>query len=384
MPYEIGRSAFGNIVNAAPYTLLDSIPLYGLDPAIFDTDANASGVVADDLDKSATVVACGDGTSGAYAKIRSCEHFRYQAGKGQRVIQSLWMNEAVPVGQVRRWGLFDDDDGVFFEARSDGNLYAVVRTSTSGSPVDTAYPLDLPANDNLLRGNIYEIQFQWLGVGEVVFAVNGTARASIDHSGTLAVPYMKTANLQVSVEVVNTAASATGGVYVICNHVRSEGGQIPPMSIFARQRPTFLSGFVGTTPLPLLSIRMAANYKGQANRSVVLPIHANFTSGGGRIFVFAALGSTLTGANWLAVDSNSAVEYDESATAITPGLIVDSVAIVDTRGFAEMDLSRVFGVGRRSLPIRPFAGTSEILSLYAVRDSSNPEATASVQWGEIR
>lgn len=377
-----GRSAFGGYVSTPPYTLLDSIPLYGLDTDLFGTDVAGAGSIANNLDASAVELAV---TAAApdYAMLRSHEHYRYQAGKGQRIIQSLWMDQVCPAGQVRRWGLYDEGDGVFFEEREGGVLYGICRSSTSGAPVEREIALATGADTT--KGNIYEISFQWLGVGSVTFMINGRGVGSFDNAGQLSVPYMKTAYLQASAEVVNTGAAAVGQMNMICNHIRSEGGEVPPSKTFAARNSAPVSP--AGTLIPALSIRLATLFKTVENRVVAFPTYAQGAvdgSGSQRMEVDIYLNAALTGAAWTAADAESAVEYDETATALTGGTLVGTITTATSEERILVDLRDVFNINKRALNQKAFSAGSDILTIAVKSLAGSPSITASLGWDEVR
>jgi hypothetical protein len=66
-------------------------------------------------------------TANASASIRSRRRARYLMGTIQAAQFAIGLTDDLdPTNNVRQWGLFDDDDGWFFE-QSDGLLHAVIR-----------------------------------------------------------------------------------------------------------------------------------------------------------------------------------------------------------------------------------------------------------------
>jgi hypothetical protein len=133
---------------------------------------------------------------------------------------------------------------------------------------------------------------------------------------------MTTAILPVRYEITNTAATASASsMKQICSSVVSEGGY-EQTSIEHVARRTTTKTSIGTTFLPLVSIRLAST----ALNAVVLPAKFNVmpTSSGDDFEVVLVKNATgLTGASWAAVASDANVEMDTSATAMTVGTIVD-------------------------------------------------------------
>lgn len=379
---ESGKwSAFGGLVTTPPFTLLDAIPTYGIDPDVFGTETATGGTVTGEPD-TASIALTVTGASGSRACLRTHESFRYQAGKGGNVKTSNWSTEDVPAGQVRRWGYFDDNDGLFFEARSTG-IRCVVRSSTSGSVVERAQDIHVPVTQD--RGTIYEISFQWLGVGDVDFLVNGLGVSRFLHASRFPAPYMKTAMLPMCHEVENESASSAGTLNVICNHVASEGGQAPPQSTYAADQPSAVA--LSGTPKPILTIAPSTLYKGEHNRALIYPsrLFASVQgSGSQRAKVTLILNATLNASTWTAADVNSAVEYNTDATTISGGTLIREWITSSSEESIEARLIDIFAITRRSLKNLAFGAGRDTLTIQAEALSGSPDIAASLGWGEVR
>jgi hypothetical protein len=84
----------------------------------------------------------------------------------------------------RRFGTATNESGVFFSLES-GTLRGVVRTTrTVGGTTEDKIDLDLTGID-LSKGNIFDIQYQWRGVGSYVFFINLKEVGRFAYLGTL-------------------------------------------------------------------------------------------------------------------------------------------------------------------------------------------------------
>jgi hypothetical protein len=132
---------------------------------------------------------------------------------------------------------------------------------------------------------------------------------------------MTTAILPVRYEITTTTAAVAATLTQICCSVVSEGG-FEQTSIDHVARRTTVLGTIGTTFLPLVSIRLASGRTGAVvlpNRIQALPT----TSQNYEVALFK--NPTLTGATWAStVPSDSNVEFDVAATVMTGGTIVQS------------------------------------------------------------
>lgn len=89
-------------------------------------------------------------------KLSTFRHPRYQPNRGHRYAISAFLPSPTAQGQ-RDFGLFTEYSGVFFRLKSDGNLYAVRRTTINAVTTDTEHLCTLPASFDLEKGNTYDI-----------------------------------------------------------------------------------------------------------------------------------------------------------------------------------------------------------------------------------
>lgn len=384
-PTPYATTAFGEARVAQPYTLLDLVNKYGRDAFELDTQTAGGGAVANVLPESAIRLSVGTGTTDA-ARLRTNTFFRYQAGRGQRFTQTVYLSAAAgaAANQAVRWGYFDANDGLFWQ-RSGGVTSFCRRTSTSGAPVDTCTAITLPLGADLTKGSIYEVGFQWLGVGTVTAWWNGTRVHEVAYANSLSAPYMRTADLPLSWEIVNTGAGASAAsITVICANVTVQGGSDAPEYAFAISR-AFKTG-IGATEVPILAIRLASTLGGVDNRSVVLPHFVRAQNASGRASFRVILNpASLTGASWVAADATSGVEYDVSATAFTGGREVSGGYLPTTTSEVYVGLEHFFAANALKLRRTAFAGTSDVLLIVGRSEAAGTaEIGARLEWTEIR
>jgi hypothetical protein len=389
-PNSYQAAAFGDMRVAAPYTLLDTNFKYDLEHHEWESAVVGGGVVSHLPNESAAKLAVTTANADR-ARLRTITFFRYQAGKGHRVKMTCVQADTGQANQTRRWGYFDDNDGLFFELTGT-SLYVVRRTSTSGSPVDTQVakaswsydPMDGTGPSgvtlDVTKGNIYEFNFQWLGVGKVRVFVNGFLVHVFDNANTYTVPYIKTAVLPVQGEIINTGASTASYFKIICSSVISEGGMAPPEYTFGAYNTADIS--VTTTERPLLSIRPAATHNSITNRILLVPKLLIVSSESQRAGYRVVINTSLTGASYAAADADSAAEYDISATAFSGGKTVLR-GMIPVGEAKEIYLDSFFHYLGRVLRRSAFDATSDILTVLALNEGAgNTNMRASLTWGE--
>lgn len=233
-------------------------------------------------------------------------------------------------------GYFDNEDGFFFKVDENG-VYVVLRSSTSGSPVDTIvhqnnFNIDtLDGNGNsgvtldTSMHNLYVIDYVWHGAGRVRFGVVSPDKIIYCHEITLAntVPtvYMRTPSLPIRAQITNTGVSASSTTMkFVCFSLNKESTDknVPSVNFSADRGTTNVSVGSGNTA-PLISIRPKTTFKGITNRVPILTKEVPIISISNPLLVRVYLNATLTGASFNSVDANSSVEFDTSATAVSGG-----------------------------------------------------------------
>jgi hypothetical protein len=387
-------SAFGQQTVAAPYSLADMVQRYRLPPEFYNVIIAGGGTQTYIALQSASKLAVTNANADA-VHVMSHEHFRYQAGRGMRGMWTCYHEDTGQANQRREWGFWDasgaNPDGLIF--RLDGTTLQIVRaTSTtveasSEEVVDQADwnvdPLDGSGNSavtlDITKGNIYEIRFQWLGVGTVEFYINGILVHRMANANTIAAPYMRTAQLHVHWRIINTAASTASSFTMICAAVWLEGGEDPPEWTYAADQQL---ATVGTTLIPIVSVRLNTTFQGQTTRGQLLPI---LLRGGGDVrgrYVLVWNPATLTGGAWNAVDADSMAQQNITATAYTGGSIITSFRF-PANGSVVLPLDKIFRKNARKVLLRN--GVSDVVTVACASVSgANNNFEAALTWGEIQ
>jgi len=326
--------AFGRLRVSQPYTLFDSQNRYAVDNQ-FDT-STATGGTLTYLANEATASMNVTSTSGSEVVRQTFRTMTYQPGKGLLVLATFVMATA-KTNLRQRCGYFGTQNGVFFQL-NDTTKSFILRTYIGGSVDDTTRKVDQSSwNGDKLDGTgasgltldltkpqILWMDFEWLGVGNVRcgFIINGQyivchTYQTANVTGTSV--YITTAILPVRYEITNTGAtSGSSSLKQICSSVISDGGLEPTSIDHVAIRTTAKTG-VGTTLLPLVSIRLASTALG----AVVLPSAVKVIPTSADNFEIQLVkNATLTGASYSAVASDANVEFDVSSTAMSGGTIV--------------------------------------------------------------
>ena len=388
------QDAFGRMRISPPFTLFDGSLRYFDNEFKWnqkDIGAGTSTFVLNESSVNMQVYGNGD------ASIRQSKQvFSYQPGKSLLVMTTFVMNTPT-AGLRQRVGYFGSQNGVYFEV--DGiTINLVIRKSTSGSVDDTTEKIPQGSwNGDRLNGlggqnnisnvtldvtktQIFWTDIEWLGVGSVRcgFVMNGQFIVChiFHHANFLNKVYMTTACLPVRYEITST--SVAGSMKAICSTVISEGGYVNRSQ--TRAIGTSLTGknLSDNVYRPLVCLRL----KGANIDSIVVP--TKFDVYGLQLAAFSyriILNPTLTDASWISAGTNSTVEYDISATALSGGTVVDQGIFVGSNkggsasvSSTDVDFSQQLG--------RTIDGVSDIWCLAAIATTNNDDAVGVVSWQE--
>jgi hypothetical protein len=382
IPVSIGGTnvdAFGRVRVSQPYTLFDSQNRYAADNQ-FDVSTTGTGTTSF-LSNEAAVKMEVTGAGVGSVLRQSYRSFPYQPGKGLLVLATFVMDSSMSLNLTQRVGYYNDSNGVFFQ-RIDGTYSFVLRSSTSGSPSDARTVNQDDWNGDKLDGTgdsgytldpskaqILWMDFEWLGVGSVRcgFIINGQYIVchTFNNANEITGVYMTTAILPVRYEIKTVTSAVAASMKAICCSVISEGG-FEQTSVDHVARRTTVLGTIGSTFLPVVSIRLASTRLG----AVVLPNRVQVLPTTNQNYEVALIKNpTLTGASWSAVPSDSNVEFDVAATATTGGTIVQTDYVTATGSGGVGNTSAATGYNWDLQLGASIAGVSDIYTI-AVRTVS--------------
>ena len=321
--------AFSRLRVAGTVTVFDAKMLADNRPLLYDdAEVSGSGTTSTYNTTSASVTMAVSATTAGRRVRQSRSWVRYQPGKSQLCIFTGVIG-VHPTGVTARIGLFNDNDGLFFESSGEG-IGVVRRTSTSGTPVDNRInqaswnidPMDGTGPSgitlDLTRTNIFLVDFQWLGVGRVRFGLDLDGQIVYCHeilnANTLTVVYMATPNLPVRYEIENDGTGAASDMVQICAMVASEGGTDFTGVTRAIDRggtPLVTSNTAGNQ-FSLIAIRLKSGYLGATvvvrGMSILCTTNADI-----RWWIAINPGLSAGSFTWTPL-ANSAIEYDAVST----------------------------------------------------------------------
>lgn len=211
------------------------------------------------------------GVTNEKVKLSSFRNPRYEPNRGHIYSVSIFL----PSGGVgeRSFGVFNKDSGVMFRLKSDGFLYGVRRTTIDGVPVDTEEQITIPEGVDLTKGNTFDIQFQWRGVGDYFFYINQELVLAQQNIGSLTNLSMSNPASPISFECIDQGSQ----VYIECGcvDVTTEGG-INNGKTYGSISVNNDSGQIAGTGFnfPVLAVRNKVNFGTISNTRDVLALLA--------------------------------------------------------------------------------------------------------------
>lgn len=335
--------AFSRLRVSEPYNLFNSALVADSGRTLFES-FTSGGTLTYNSDKSEVQFSV---SANGHRVLRQQHGYNfYQAGKSQLSILTGVFGTPTS-GVVKRIGYYNDDDGLFFQLS--GTTFGVnLRTSTSGSVVDTFIPqsewnidtLDSGSTLNpsgkhldVTKTNIYLIQFQWLGVGRVIFGldIDGVIQPVHEflNANNKTEVYMSSGSLPVSYELISEGGSDST-FKQICAAVISEGGQEEFGYLVSASNALTTRTF--STRQAVLSVRLSSLFSNKTNRIKVEPVSLDLFTTTTTVNAYwelvlqrGYLGENNLGGSptWISLD-NSGVEYSVDGTTVTGGTVLES------------------------------------------------------------
>lgn len=338
--------AFGSLRTSEPRNLFSTQCQYDADPLQMEGGATGTGVApAHNADTRMVKLSATAGTGVSF--FQSYQYHPYVPGKSQKISITGVLDTAV-ADAVVDVGYGDASNGIFYRQNGTSGLEFVRRSKTSGSVVEEVVT---QANWNLDKFDgsgksgitldaskcfILIIDLQFLGMGRVRvgFVVGGKVILAheFNHANILAVPYIQTATLPISMVLTATATGSTKNCYFKCAAVDSEGGSQEYISYpFATPEGTVTAASGARTHI--LSLRPLTTFNSITNRKeIVLKMINILVTGSNPIFWELVLGATFSaGPTWANVNGTySGAEYATAGTLSGVGLVIDSGYVAAT------------------------------------------------------
>jgi hypothetical protein len=287
--------------------------------------------------------------SGDKITYRSNLWHHYTPGVPIITEQTVDLNDQGKQNVTRRWGMFDDSDGLFF-ALTGTDFSFVRRSSTSGTVQENNIPrsdwnqdrLDGSASQesnpsgvklDLRTLNVFWMDYTWHGAGIVRFGVFAKGQRIVCHIESFAnqvpVAYMRRASLPITWEIENTGLSQSISEMRCWSASVASGAHYDPLK--NAKTFTYNTGgpvtLVGSTETPIVSLRARDIFNDIKNHTVTALerieawAYDNTTGAEGIVKIRLYAGATIDG-TFVAHGPESAVEVNDTATTVNGGALV--------------------------------------------------------------
>ena len=322
----------------------------------------------------------------------------YVPGRPAEVAFTIILGEPT-TGIRKRFGLFDNNDGAYFEDGGDGTYYVATRRKDGASYIDTRVardnwnydkldgtgPSGITASASAIQHIV--IEYEWYGAGQVEFKYvienNSYPIHRFNHANSQAYPWASHGSLPVRVEMTNVAGTAgTHSFYQGSHSFATEGFT----ETLGRQNSinTAITGKTLTTAntfYPMVAIRL----KSTALNDVVLPdSYAGAVLDNTNVFVRIIEGATVTGGTWVSFSDDSPIEYNITATGVSGGTAMETIYITaqsqgqvyhfNPKAHTQIDRTTTTTLG----------DTSDTFVIAMAATNANKEAFANLGWIEVR
>ena len=393
--------AFGKMQVSQQHIIASYVHTYDTLPELFTTAVTGSGAVTHEPNVAGVRVSCGTDAGAKVVRTSDLYH-PYQPGVSQTLMFTGTIGDYGKTGVVRRGGLYDDENGVFFEMY-ESSFNVVLRSKSSGSVVETRVPSTEWNTDRMngeggvfnpsglmldpTKDNIYWIDYQWLGAGTIRFGVfvNGhrTLLHAFHNTNTTPHSYMSTGSLPFRYEQENVGLSvSTSEFRVFCATVMTEGAYTPKRILTSA---TVTQSITSLTSQPVLSLRPAELVAGRPNRGTLYMYGMQiFNHGVDPVMVELQRAAVTTDGSWVPVYAGSIAEVNTTATTVTGG-VPNWFIVVPAGEMVRVEIA-AFEENRQGFRRKAdhTLAVEQVMTARLLSGSTGGLVTAVVSWDEVK
>jgi len=244
--------AFGATKVSQPFLIDQIVFTYDSNSLRFYDNVSGSGASLTHLSQSESVAMDIGTNNGEICQRTTHVYYPYTPGFGALSEMTVLCGDSGKTGVIRRWGRFDDNDGLFFE--QSGSDFNIVQRSSAGGTVTETRVSQSAFNHDALDGtgasdssvdlaklNLYWLDYAWLGAGPARLGLyNNDGVRVVAHAfknpGQRVLPYMRRGSLPFRAEILNTQATASPSrLTITCISAKTDGFEFKPSSKFGKQ-----------------------------------------------------------------------------------------------------------------------------------------------------
>jgi hypothetical protein len=345
---------------------------------LFSISTAAGGVSTYDPVKSSTVLSTTTSAGSSVTRTTNRYHY-YLPGTSNLGRISVACGDSGKTNNKRRWGVYDDNDGIYFELNGT-ELRVVIRSSTSGVVTDTPIPraawLDKldgtgisGVNLDVTKVNNYWADYTFSGAGRVRFGIyepngNRLIAYTILVGNSTPYPLIRTGTLPLRTENLNTGATGSSSeLREVVMSMSTEGD--PKDYTFWRSADIEAYNVPVATNTHLVSIQSIPTINGKHNSVQAYPEVLSVFSSGGPVAITLWQSVGIASANWNVGTGNSSVLGSTAGVLDLSGARKFATFFV-AEGVNNIDLSQYFEVNDEGIMCKA-DGTAEVWSITATK-----------------
>jgi hypothetical protein len=392
--------AFGRWRVSEPHTVFDSKQIFDNQPLFWDESLESGAGITSthSTDTASSVMSSTVETAGKFTR-QTFMRFNYQSGKSQLILMTGVLDRSGGgTGVQRRIGMFDDDNGLFFED-DEGTVKVVRRTNVTGTAADnkvaqSSWNVDVMDGSgpsgvtaDWTKTQIFCLDFEWLGVGRVrmglvIGGVNYTVHEFLN-ANILDKVYMSTPNLPLRYQMITTSSSPTSTFESNCATVISEGGSTDLGILrYKSTGGTHVDANVENTIYAILGIRLKSTHIAETVKVVNISVAEHQ---GGKFYEWMLiLNPTVAGTFTYGDEANSSVQTAIGTTSntVTNGTIIDGGFAASAQKGGVTIATEIDNALRLGSKIDGTVDT-KVLCVRPVGGATNLDIEGSLTWREI-
>lgn len=328
--------------------------------------------------KSSTVLGTTTASGSSVSRTTNRYHY-YLPGTSNLARISIACGDAGKVGNTRKWGVYDDNDGIYF-ALEGTSLLAYIRSSTSGVVTNTPIPraawtdkLDGTGISgitlDITKVNNFWADYTFSGAGRVRFGIyepngNRLIAYTISVGNSTPFPMIRTGTLPFRTENINTGATGSSSeLREVVMSMSTEGN--PNDYTYWRSADMEVYGVTSTTDTHLISMQSIATINGKHNSVQAYPEVLSVIATGGPVAVTLWQTVEITTPSWVVGTGNSSILGSTAGTLNLTGARKFATFFVDV-GVSNIDMTPYFETNDEGIMCKA-DGVGEVWSLTATK-----------------
>jgi hypothetical protein len=333
------RSAFGAVLTASDTVEIHAQFPYNINPRLVTSTTANGGTVTQSNGKAVLQTSAANNGS---ATMETVKAIKYTPGQGV-VIRFTGLFTTCTASSTQEIGVGNATDGYFFGCN--GNAFGINRRQNGSDnwTAQTAWNTDKmdgtgPSKQvlDITQGNVYAIEFQWLGFGMIRYSVENSTTGEvvivnkIRYANTTTLPSIFNPTLPLHAAVINSGNASNLTVQTASMGAATEG----PRNDFGINNAADNAKSAVSTITNIISLQNRATYAGITNRArIKLTSYSCSVSTGTPTFFRIHRNATLGGVpSFTNFSTNQSIAATDTAgTTVTGGDLIYSTVIVSNQ-----------------------------------------------------